>query len=137
MTVTLLDTGPLVAYSNDQDAFHAWAEAQMKHLIPPLVTCEAVLTEACFLLQRTGRSPAAVVTKVRDGVMELAFDLETEAAAVESLMRRYEDAPMSLADACLVRLSELNTSCRVFTLDSRFKHYRRHGRSVIPLLAPW
>ena len=54
----------------------------------------------------------------------------------ENLMRRYGDSPMSLADACLVRLSELHSDCQVFTLDAHFRRDRRHGRHVIPLLAP-
>jgi predicted nucleic acid-binding protein len=67
----------------------------------------------------------------------VAFDVETEAVALETLLRRYTDVPMSLADACLVRLSELHQDSRVFTLDRHFARYRRHGRQVIPLLAPW
>jgi hypothetical protein len=51
-------------------------------------------------------------------------------------MRRYADAPMSLADACLVRLSERIPDCLVFTLGSDFAHYRRNGRQTIPLLRP-
>ena len=43
---------------------------------------------------------------------------------------------MSLADACLVRLSELHFDCQVFTLDADSRRYRRHGRQVIPLLRP-
>ncbi|MFY9825220.1 MAG: hypothetical protein WAM82_27830 [Thermoanaerobaculia bacterium] len=49
---------------------------------------------------------------------------------------RYADVPMDLADACMVRLSELNESCVLWTLDSDFRIYRRNGRSVIPLLLP-
>ncbi len=69
--------------------------------------------------------------------MEIALNLGKEAPAVEALMRRYADTPMSLADACLVRLSEIHCDCRVFTLDGDFKQYRRNGRNVIPLLGPW
>ena len=77
-----------------------------------------------------------LLKKVQAGVIDVVLDLQTEAAALENLMRRYEDTPMSLADACLVRLSELHTDCQVFTLDADFRRYRRHGRQVIPLLAP-
>lgn len=52
-------------------------------------------------------------------------------------MRRYAAVAMSLADACLVRLSELHRDCRVLTLDRDFARYRRHGRSVIPIISPW
>lgn len=51
-------------------------------------------------------------------------------------MRRYADVPMSLADACLVRMSELSDDASVLTLDSDFRIYRRLGRQAIPLLTP-
>lgn len=136
MTRTLLDTGPLVAFLNRNDQWHPWAKAQMGALPPPLLTCEPVLTEACFLIQRSGGQPADLLKKVQAGVIEVALEIETEAVALETLMRRYQDTPMSLADACLVRLSELHSDCQVFTLDTHFRRYRRHGRQVIPLLAP-
>lgn len=136
MTLTLLDTGPLVAFLNRNDRWHEWAKAQMGALLPPLLTCEPVLTEACFLIQRNGGQPADLLKKLQAGVIEVALEIQTEASALEALMRRYEDTPMSLADACLVRLSELHSDCQVFTLDTHFRRYRRHGRQVIPLLAP-
>ena len=64
------------------------------------------------------------------------IDLEEDASSIESLMQRYADTPMSLADACLVRLTERFSDCRLFTLDTDFEHYRRNGRQVIPLLHP-
>ena len=73
---------------------------------------------------------------VQRGILQIAFDVETEAAALENLIARYANGPMSLADASLVRLSELHRDSRVFTLDRDFRQYRRHGRQVIPLIAP-
>jgi len=136
VTTTLIDTGPLVAYFNARDRWHTWAVAQMQALRPPLVTCEPVLTETCFLIQRAGGRPADLLGKVRQGALVIGLDVAGEAGAVESLMQRYADTPMSLADACLVRLSELLADCRLFTLDSDFLHYRRNGRQSIPLLRP-
>jgi hypothetical protein len=43
---------------------------------------------------------------------------------------------MSLADACLVRLSELIPQSIVLTLDSDFHVYRRNGNQPIPLIYP-
>ena len=137
MTTTLLDAGPLVAYLSDRDKWHAWAVNQFVSLRPPVLTCEAVLSEACFLTRRNGGEPPDILQMLQRGAFAIAFDLETETASVEVLMRRYSDAPMSLADACLVRLSELHRDCRLLTLDRHFARYRRHGRQVIPLLAPW
>lgn len=136
MRQTLIDSGPLVAFYSTRDHHHAWAFAQLDAPRPPLLTCEPVLTEACFLLQRGAGRPATIMRAVREGVIQIAFDIETEAASLDVLMERDSDVPMSLADACLVRLSELHTDCRVLTLDAHFTRYRRHGRQVIPLLAP-
>lgn len=136
MTRVIVDTGPLVAYFNRRDRWHRWAADQMAALIPPLVTCEPVLTEACFLIQRAGGRPADLIRKIAQGSLEIGIDLQQEASGIQSLMQRYADTPMSLADACLVRLTERFPDCRLFTLDADFEHYRRNGRQLIPLLHP-
>ena len=71
-----------------------------------------------------------VLKKAQAGVIAVALDLQTEAAASETLMRRYEDTPMSLADACLVRLSALHSDYQVFTRNAEFRRYCRHGWEV-------
>jgi len=108
----------------------------MAALNPPLLTCEPVLTEACFLIQRAGGCPVDLIRKIVQRGIEIGLDLETDASGIEALMQRYADTPMSLADACLVRLTERFPDCRLFTLDSDFEHYRRNGRQIIPLLSP-
>jgi uncharacterized protein len=132
----LLDTGPLVAFLSAADAHHSWVREQWEQLSPPLLTCEAVITEAAFLLQRQRKSRAALFELIRRGVVRLDFALEDELSAVAALIERYANVPMSLADACLVRMSELWADSHVFTLDDDFRLYRRHGRKVIPLVAP-
>ena len=118
--------------------FHATVSCSaLAQLEPAFITCEAVLTEACFLYARAGGDPAKIIGKVRQGLLDATFTLASEAAGIELPMRRYADTPMALADACLVRLSEVHKDCRVLTLDKHFKHYRRYGRSVIPLISPW
>lgn len=135
--VILMDTGPLVALYNARDEHHDWVCEQMQRMPDEVITCEPVLTEACFLLARARTSPTRILQAVRRGILKPSFELGDEAAALETLMSRYADTPMSLADACLVRLSEIHRDCRIFTLDQDFKHYRRFGRSVIPVLSPW
>lgn len=137
MNRTLIDSGPLVAFYDRKDQWHNWAQKQMGALQPPLITTELILTEACFLLQRGTGRPGVILRAVQRGILQVAFDVETEATALESLMDRYANMPMSLADASLVRLSELHRESRVFTLNRDFRQYRRHGRQVIPLIAPW
>jgi predicted nucleic acid-binding protein len=136
MTRVLADTGPLVAYFNRRDRWHRWVVEQMATLRPPLVTCEPVLTEACFLIQKAGGKPAEILAWITRGGLEIGVDIESDAAEIARLMTRYRDTPMSLADACLVRLAERIPDCRLLTLDSDFAHYRRSGRHTIPLLTP-
>ena len=62
--------------------------------------------------------------------------MEDEIERLVELQRAYADVPMSLADACLVRMTELHEEARVLTTDSDFRLYRRNRRQVIPLLVP-
>ena len=134
--VILLDTGPLVALLNRRDRHHAWAVQQLGGLQPPLLTCEAVLSEACFLLRRSSGGAAAVFRLLERGLIFVGFRLADEAAAVRRLLARFRGVPMSLADACLVRLAEIHAEGAVLTLDAGFRVYRKHGRQVIPTRMP-
>lgn len=132
----ILDTGPLVAFLDRKDNYHDWALAAWDDIEPPMLTCESVLSEACFLLSGTSGGPAAVMALLERGSIRIAFDLESDCGVVAKLMARYANVPMSLADACVVRQSELCSRGRVLTLDADFRIYRRHGRQTIPLLIP-
>ena len=132
----LLDTGPLVSFLGSGLKHHSWTCEQWKAFRPPLLTCEAVLTEASFLLKREGIEADPLFALLERGVIRIALDVQEEQADLRALMRRYRNRPMSLADACLVRLSELETAGEILTLDSDFRIYRRHGNKVIPVLMP-
>ncbi len=132
----LLDTGPLVSFLASGLRHHAWAVEQWKRLRPPLLTCEPVLTEAAFLLKREGREADSIFALLERGVITISLAVQEEQADLRALMHRYRSRPMSLADACLVRLSEIHAACEVLTLDSDFRIYRRHGNKVIPVLTP-
>jgi predicted nucleic acid-binding protein len=128
----ILDTGPLVALMNANDRHHQWTLDTLSRVAPPLWTCEPVLTEAAYL---TGKG-REVLAMLEDGTLRVGLELEDQADAVGRLLARY-GRRMDLADACIVRMSELRKSCQVFTLDRRdFSYYRRNGREIIPLLAP-
>lgn len=135
----VVDTGPIVALLDADEARHDWARARFEDLRAPLLTCQAVLSEASFLLRRAGADPSLPVRLVRRGVLEVAslFDTDTDADALARLMRRYADVPMSFADACLVRIVEKTRDASVMTLDSGFAIYRQARRRTIPLLAPF
>lgn len=136
-TCTIIDAGPLVALLYKSDSHHNWAKEQVARLPPPYLTCDAVLSEVCFLLSSAGVSPNPVFELVARGVVKLDFPLSAEFDAVRRLMTRYEDIRISLADACLVRMSELHQRCAVMTIDRDFLIYRRDGRRIIPLVAPF
>ena len=134
--VTLIDTGPLIALLNPQDEYHAWTLAVMRRLPTPLLTSEPVLTETAFLLARRGGSALQLFDLIDHAIIKVGIRIDHEWPALRDLMRKYPDAPMSLADATLVRLSEQHRTCRVLTLDSHFRIYRRHGNKTLPLLMP-
>lgn len=132
----LLDTGPWVALLSRNDRYHAWAKEQFANHSGPLLTCEAVVAETCFLLARAGLDAGVALALIERGVVQIGLSLAEQVSAVRSLYRRYDNVPASLADACLIRLSELHEPCRVLTLDSDFHIYRRHGRKAIAVITP-
>ncbi len=132
----ILDSGPLVAFLNKKDRYHDWAMAQFSTMSPPLLTCEAVLSETCFLLRHYKNGAANVLKLLERELLTIPFRLEDELSAIKLLLERYQDVPMSLADGCLVRMAEQITDSVVFTLDSDFKIYRKNKRKVIPTIMP-
>lgn len=133
----IVDAGPLAALLNLGDSHHDWARREWSRITPPLLTCEAVVSEAGILGQRAGRgNPADVLEMVRRGILDISFSLSLEIDRVSALMSKYRNVPMSVADACLVRMSELHRGSPVLTLDRDFEIYRRKRRQPIPLLSP-
>jgi predicted nucleic acid-binding protein len=133
---TLVDTGPIMALLVADDMHNTWARRVWGELEPPLLTCEAVLSEAQFLLARFGGNPRVVLDFVRRGALLVAFDVQQKVKRLLELQQTYRSLPMSLADACLVRMAEQFPRCRIITTDSHFRIYRRHGRRIIPVVMP-
>jgi len=130
----IVDTGPLVAFLNNRDSHHAWALARFAEIQPPLLTCEAVLSEACFLLRGWPPGSRSILELLERRVLQISFSLADQLPHVCRLMKKYEDIPSSLADACLVRRAEWYDSSPILTLDADFRVYRKHKRRTIPLL---
>ena len=136
MTRVIVDTGPLVAMLNKRDTYHSWVREVLATVRPPLYTCEAVISEASFLLGRFAGSSQAVLELLAGDALRLDFALANEIDAVAALTKRFASVPMSLADACLVRMTELEPDSTVLTLDSDFRVYRRNRRQVVPTIMP-
>ena len=132
----IIDTGPLVAFLTRRERDYAWARQQFSLIEPPLLTCEPVITEACFLVQNVNRGVESLVELLHRCVVAISFNLADELPAVARLLKKYSSVPMSLADACLVRMAEQLSGSSVLTLDRHFQIYRKSGRLVIPTLMP-
>ncbi len=133
---TIIDTGPLVALLRRGEASFGWVAKQFRLLAPPFATCEAVLTETYFLLASEWNGPKQLFSLLESGLLVVDFSIAEEHRALAALMHKYRDLPMSLADACLVRMAELHSGARVLTLDAHFHRYRKNGRQAVPLIAP-
>lgn len=128
------DAGFLVALWSRSDQHHDWAVTTARAVPPPWATCEAVLSEAEHLLGPAGR--ASLRTACRRGALQVVAVAGQDTDAVIDLLDKYDDVPMSVADACVVRMTEILPDTRVLSTDTDFKIYRRHSRKVIPCILP-
>jgi uncharacterized protein len=136
MKCVIADTGPLVAILDRDEQHHAWAVNEVGRLPPKMLSCEAVLAEVHFLTQDIPAAKHRIESWLADGRLELPFTVREHHSLIHELMARYASVPMSFADACLVRMSELWPEAPVFTLDSDFRVYRRNKRQSLPLICP-
>jgi predicted nucleic acid-binding protein len=130
----IVDSGFLVALLNRRDPDHKWAVTQSSQLLPPWKTCEAVLSETFYIL---GGGGALLAALLRSDSIISAFTLADHRDPVLNLMQKYADVPMSFADACLVRMTEILHDPIILTTDADFRIYRRHSRQVVPCATPY
>jgi predicted nucleic acid-binding protein len=129
----IADTGLLVALARKNDQYHDWAAEVAEQISWPVLTCEAVLAETAFHLQ----SSQEVLGMLRDNIVRVGFDCESEMEYLYALAARYAERSPDLADVCLIRMSELYPRHQVVTTDEEdFRVYRRNKREAIPLLTP-
>jgi predicted nucleic acid-binding protein len=131
----IVDSGPLVAFWVKEEALHGWAEKQFLELPLPFLTCEAVLTETFYLIHSLRGGTRRFFDLLHSGLLSVNFDMVSERLHLDKLIHKYATLPMSLADACLVKMSE-QTHGEVFTLDGHFQIYRKNGRHIIPVIMP-
>jgi uncharacterized protein len=120
----LLDTGVIVALLDRSERNHEVCAETVQGTAGPLVTCEAVIAESCYLLRGIPGAPEAVIENVSVGIFQIPFQLSRESAGVKGLLRKYRDRKIDLADACLIRLAEISGSADILTLDRDFAVYR-------------
>jgi predicted nucleic acid-binding protein len=132
----IVDTGPLVALFDRSEPHHRWVVECIEELEAPLLVCEPVLTEAMYLLGRYSKAQDDLLGLLHNGALNVAFRIEEHVGALRKLIQKYQDTPMSLADACIVRMAEIHERHSVLTLDSDFSVYRKHGRVPLALIHP-
>ena len=132
----IVDTGPLVAFFDRAERHHRWVIDRLEELEPPLLVCEPVLTEAAFLLAPHSRGQDALFSLLQNGALRLAFRIEEHVATLRKMLVKYSDTPISLADACIVRMAEIHERHSVLTLDSDFSIYRKYDRAPLTLIHP-
>ena len=132
----ILDTGPIVAYLDPTDPFHEWVEERFRLASAAFLSCEAVLSEAAFLLSRPRFGVDALLEFVNAAPVNFPFSYSQNRFEIQNLVTRYGNVPMSIADACLVRLSELYPDAPILTLDSDFLIYRRNKNESLPVILP-
>lgn len=124
MKPVLLDTGVIVALLDRSERHHAQCVEVLQGIQVPLVTCEAVLAESCYLLRNLRGAAAAVLDNVAAGIFQLPFQLSKDAAVVKRILRKYQDRRIDLADACLIALADEFQTGEILTLDNDFHIYR-------------
>lgn len=134
MSPVLLDTGPIVALLDKSERRHAEVAQLVGTIEAPLVTCEAVIAEACYLLRGIKGAPAAVLDNVEAGNFLVPYRIMGRAAKVARLLKKYADRPMDFADACLVDLAGELDCGRILTLDGDFRVYRWGRNRAFDLL---
>jgi len=136
MRTVIVDTGPLLAFLDRSDRHSAWCKSVFSRFSAPFVTCEPVITETSFLLGRAKLDYTLPLQLIEQNLLVIDFSLSKEMARLRELMLQYRNVPMSLADACLVRMAEYSDDNLIITLDSDFLVYRIHGNKPISVLIP-
>ncbi len=137
MTPILVDSSFLIALYDQSDFDHTRCLRAYESLDRPLVTCEAVVTEASICCDYASGAAESLLASIECGALEIRFRSANPLEHVQSLMEKYRDTPADFADACLIHMADELDTGDILTLDSDFAHYRwrrtRPFRMLIPL----
>lgn len=137
MTPILLDTGVIVALMDSSEERHTECASILASLEHPLVTCEAVIAESCYLLRKLNGASETILENVEKGVFHIPFQLAQSAGRVKTILRKYNNIVADFADACLIDLADVVGTGDILTLDSDFYSYRwRRIRAFNLLISP-
>lgn len=125
----LTDAGPLVALVDLAQAQNERCRAAVAGHPPPMLTTWPAFSEAMYLLGRIGGWPMqrTLWQYVVEGALVFYTLTIADQLRMRTLMEQYHDRPMDMADASLVAAAESTGESRIFTIDSDFYIYQRHG----------
>ena len=124
MKPVLLDTGVIVALLDRSENAHQECAKSILEFQAPIITCEAVIAESCYLLRHLAGASEAVIDNVAAGIFQIPCQISMEAAGIKQILRKYRDRKIDLADACLILLAGEFETADVLTLDNDFAIYR-------------
>jgi predicted nucleic acid-binding protein len=130
----LLDTGVIVALLDRSESQHEACAKIIKTIEAPLLTCEAVITESCYLLRKLPGASAAVIENVAAGIFQISFQLSTDTEGLKQRLRKYQQKEIDLADACLIRMADEFGTGDILTLDKDFEIYRWGKNKVFRIM---
>jgi predicted nucleic acid-binding protein len=134
MRPVLIDTGAIVGLLDQSEKYHKNCSQAFETLSRPLITCEAVIAEACHLLRRIPGASEAILKNIQHGIIRIPWVLTGREARVSELLQQYAKVPMDLADACLVCMAEEFDTGDILTLDWDFEVYRWSSRQSFTCL---
>ncbi len=134
MKPVLLDTGVIVALLDRSEKEHSSCSEAIHSIEAPLLTCEAVIAEACYLLRNLAGAAESVIENVAAGNFQIPFQLSREAAQVRQIHRKYRARRIDLADACLIHMAGEFETADILTLDKDFRVYRWGRNKAFNLL---
>jgi uncharacterized protein len=134
----LADTGPIVAILSRRDQYHKVCVEALRDMPGPLFTCWPVITEAAWLLRRDSNAILQLLTSLDSGFLEILTLASTDAKPIASIVKKYDDIGIQLANAALVHIAARDSLDTIFTLDHRdFSVYRLpRGRAFRIIPAP-
>jgi uncharacterized protein len=124
LSPVLIDTGALVALFDRSEQHHEACAAAIEQIDAPLVTCEAVLAETCYLLRSFRNAGDALLENIENGTFLVPYRVVGKTKAPRRLLKKYANVPMDFADACLVDMADEYQTSRILTLDGDFHIYR-------------
>jgi uncharacterized protein len=136
LTPVLLDTGVVVALLDRSERYHSACVDTVQALSRPMVTCEAVIAEACYLLRGVRGARDAILANVAQGIFKIPLQLARVSPQIQKIFHKYQDREVGLADACLIHMATELRCGDILTLDSDFRVYRWGGNKAFKLLVP-